>query len=443
MCESLLGARKRQTVSKPKLRRKRGLPLSRLVSLPAGPECAGHAAHSRVELGELTRVALALTPAKGGTFAGQAGEVIAGLKAVLAKEPGPITVTVQTVFLRRAADQPQCEALFRAHYGDQMPVTSFVIQPPCSGAALALEAWAVAGDSVRIERFGPHALTVACDGVRWVYCGGIKPLAPGEGAYAQTLDALAHMNNTLRLAGCSFHHAVRTWFYLEGITRPEAGVWRYHELNRARSDFYRDMPFHSPLFRRQDPQSSYPASTGIGMSAANLLVSCVAMETGRRDVLLLSLENPQQTPAYAYDPKYSSQSPKFSRAMALLLGDYMTTWISGTASIVGSESRYSGDIEKQTEQTIDNIQRLISPENLAAHGVSGAGAELEDLAKVRVYLKRPQDLAKCQAICSRRFGATPAIYAVADVCRPELLVEIEGIAFSRCSPPAAALPAGK
>ena len=129
--------------------------------------------------------------------------------------------------------------------------------------------------------------------------------------------------------------------------------------------------------------------------------------------------------------------------MALLLGGYLTTWISGTASIVGSESRHSGDIEKQTQQTINNIERLISRDNFAAHGVAGAGAELEDVAKVRVYLKRPEDLAKCHAICTRRFGTTPAIYAVADVCRPELLVEIEGIAFSRCSPPAAALPAGK
>jgi enamine deaminase RidA (YjgF/YER057c/UK114 family) len=179
------------------------------------------------------------------------------------------------------------------------------------------------------------------------------------------------------------------------------------------------------------------------MSAANLVVSCVALETRREDLLLLSLENPQQTPAYAYDAKYSSQSPKFSRAMALLLGDYMTTWISGTASIVSSESRFLGDIEKQTQQTIDNIQRLIGPDNFAACGVPGAGAGFQDLAKIRVYLKRPEDLAKCRAICARRLGSTPAIYAVADICRPELLVEIEGIAFSRCSPPAAVLGIGK
>ena len=59
---------------------------------------------------------------------------------------------------------------------------------------------------------------------------------------------------------------------------------------------------------------------------------------------------------------------------------------------------------------------------------------MQDLAKIRVYLKRPEDLAKCRAICERRFGSVPAIYAVADICRPELLVEIEGVAFSRFAP---------
>jgi hypothetical protein len=53
------------------------------------------------------------------------------------------------------------------------------------------------------------------------------------------------------------------------------------------------------------------------------------------------------------------------------------------------------------------------------------------LAKIRVYLKRAEDLAKCRAVCERRLGPVPVIYAVADICRPELLVEIEGVAFTR------------
>jgi enamine deaminase RidA (YjgF/YER057c/UK114 family) len=129
--------------------------------------------------------------------------------------------------------------------------------------------------------------------------------------------------------------------------------------------------------------------------------------------------------------------------MALLLGHYTTIWVSGTASIVNSESRHPDNVEKQTEQTIDNIERLITPDNFGFHGVEGAGASLHDLAKIRVYLRRPQDLSKCQAVCQRRFGRVPAIYAVADICRPELLVEIEGVAFSRYSPPQGPAPKDK
>jgi enamine deaminase RidA (YjgF/YER057c/UK114 family) len=159
------------------------------------------------------------------------------------------------------------------------------------------------------------------------------------------------------------------------------------------------------------------------------------LQTRRKDALLLPLENPQQTPAYAYPPRHSPKSPKFSRAKALVLDGYVTTWISGTASVVHSNSRYVGDLEKQTQQTLDNIERLIAQDNFAFHGVRGAGATLQDMAKVRVYLKRSKDFAKCKAICQQRLGDLPAIYAIADICRPELLVEIEGVAFSKSSRP--------
>jgi hypothetical protein len=55
---------------------------------------------------------------------------------------------------------------------------------------------------------------------------------------------------------------------------------------------------------------------------------------------------------------------------------------------------------------------------------------LEGLGLVRVYIKRQEDYAKVRAVCEQRLGELPAVYAIADVCRPDLLVEIEGIAFS-------------
>jgi len=120
--------------------------------------------------------------------------------------------------------------------------------------------------------------------------------------------------------------------------------------------------------------------------------------------------------------------------MALSYGPDMTIFISGTASITNSESRHLGDAVAQTHESLDNIEALISEDNLGRHGLPGFGSSLEGLGQVRVYIKRTEDYPKILAVCAQRLGGVPAIYTTADVCRPELLVEIEGIAFSRREP---------
>ena len=156
----------------------------------------------------------------------------------------------------------------------------------------------------------------------------------------------------------------------------------------------------------------------------------MALDSRRPDVFLLPLENPQQTPAYDYQATYSTHSPKFSRAMAVVQGHFVATLMSGTASILNSRTCHPGDIVRQTEQTIENIERLIAPENFARHSLPGTGATLKDIAKLRVYVKRQEDYEPCRAVCERRLPRVPAIYLQADVCRPELLMEIEAVAFS-------------
>lgn len=430
MSSSALGARQRAPVSPREPAGCSALPPRRLVSVPE-PGSADASQFSRVDLGDTIRLSLMLVPRGRGAFTAQLREMLAAMDGILRAQPFPMTVVTQTLFLRDAGDEAECRRLLGSHYGPNLPVTNCLFQPPCCGAALSLEAWAIGGPKVRIQRFGPHALAVSYDNMRWVYCAGLAPAPGAKGPYAQTLSTLEHMRTALRQAGSDFERVVRTWFYLGGITEVQDGVQRYMEMNRARTDFYRDVQFGKLASAGGLAQGLYPASTGIGMVGEGLLAGCLSLQTHRKDARLLHLENPQQTPAFAYHSRYSPRSPKFSRAMALQLGDYLTTWISGTASIVNSESRHLGDIERQVEQTLENIEQLLAPENFLAHGQPGAGAQLGDLAKARVYLKRPEDFPKCKAICERRLGPVPTIYAVADVCRPELLVEIEGVAFSR------------
>jgi enamine deaminase RidA (YjgF/YER057c/UK114 family) len=242
------------------------------------------------------------------------------------------------------------------------------------------------------------------------------------------------MRVLLSKMGVEFDRVIRTWFYLGGIVDDEGETQRYKEMNRARSAFFEGVHFLKGCQPKlPDVLEPYPASTGIGTEGRELRLGCIALATDRPEIVAMPLENPRQTSAFNYASSYSPKSPKFARAMALSCGNYATIFISGTASIVESESRHTGDVEAQTNQTLNNIEALISEHNLARHGLPGLGTNFDNLGMVRVYIKRKDDFEKVRTVCRSRLGDVPALYAVADVCRPELLVEVEGIAFSKRS----------
>ena len=387
-----------------------------------------------IEMGKVTRFALMVTPVSRGPVHIQLGEALRSLRTVLDHQPEKMHVTVQTVFLKDADDQTLCEQILAARYLDEPPVTTFVHQPPCTGAALAIEVWATGGKGVYVERPLPNVLQVSMGNVTWTHCGGITPRIKTGGVYEQSLDAFRQMKQKLKGAGVEMDHLIRTWLYLGNITGPEGDLERYMELNRARTDFYEGVRFGRGHVMAGAGQAVYPASTGIGMCGMGITMSATAIDTDRKDVFILPLENPQQTPVYEYAAVYSPKSPKFVRALAEAIGDYVVIWISGTASIVSSKTLHSGNPGKQAEQTLTNIELLLSQKNLARHGAPGAGAALRDLAKLRVYVKRPQDYPTIRKVCEKRCGKNiPIIYVVADVCRSDLLVEMEGLAFVKRS----------
>ena len=403
------------------------------IPAPCGLPCNLHLGperHAVLELGNLARLAVIALPGRRGSFRQQADELLAQVMCLVGRQSIPLAVTTLMVFLRDAADQPECEAMLRSWFGQTMPVTTIVVQPPCGGAALGVELWALGGPGVTVERFGPRLLTAEWDGIRWIHCGGIHGESWTNSAYAESLSAFHQMQQELAAAGVGFDQVVRTWLYVNQITADTKGRQRYQELNRARTDFYRDIRFGNKSRAPRAPETFYPASTGIGTSGAQVAMACLALDSQRPDVFVMPLENPQQTPACEYQPGYSPQSPKFSRAMAVVQGQFVSTLVSGTASIVNAKTCHPGDIVRQTEQTIENIERLIAPENFARHGLPGAGATLKDVAKLRVYVKHPEDSEQCRKVCERLLPRVPAIYLHADICRPNLLVEIEAVAFS-------------
>lgn len=74
--------------------------------------------------------------------------------------------------------------------------------------------------------------------------------------------------------------------------------------------------------------------------------------------------------------------------------------------------------------TIDNIKRLIAADNVGKYNV-GVTTDPK-ITYLRVYVKYDTDFEVVRQICRRHFPEIPLSFVIADVCRPELLVEIEG-----------------
>jgi enamine deaminase RidA (YjgF/YER057c/UK114 family) len=387
--------------------------------------------YSVVESDGMRHVFLAAQPCLDATVSDQLKKTLRSLDEICGAHGG--LIVMQSVFLAKSENQADCRRMMREYYGDELPATSYIPQPPCAGGCLAIEAWVVgpSEDAIEYDRLSENLVLARHRGTTWAYLADVRPEIAAGLIYDRSLSAFRSAEARLQQGGMNFGDVLRTWLYLGEITGAEGDTSRYLELNRARTDFYRNHKFAANLVPRAwRLKPVFPASTGIGAQGCEVAIGGIAIKTERPDVLVFPLENPKQTAAYDYAHQYGPESPKFARAMAVVTGESVVTFISGTASITASDTRHAVDLERQTQQTLDNIEILISSDNFARHGFAGMGATLNDLALARVYLKRPADFPEARAICQERLGDVPAIYVVGDICREELLVEIEAVAFS-------------
>ena len=101
-------------------------------------------------------------------------------------------------------------------------------------------------------------------------------------------------------------------------------------------------------------------------------------------------------------------------------------FISGTASIVGHKSLHAGDAALQTKETLVNIAALI--DEAKRHGFAAKA----ETAKVKAYIRNAEDLGIVRPMVEDIFPAVSEfVYLQADICREELLVEIEALVFDQ------------
>lgn len=216
------------------------------------------------------------------------------------------------------------------------------------------------------------------------------------------------------LAATGFAHLHRLWNYVPRINEESHGLERYRQFNAGRQRAF--------LAAGQSAFAGAPAACALGAGTDGLWVSFLA---GRAPSL--PVENPRQVSAYHYPREFGPRSPTFSRAALSALGDgRLALFVSGTASIVGHRSLHEGDIRAQTREAVANLRAVVG----AADARCGAGFSVEQLQAV-VYLRRPADAPAVREVLAAELGVLAplveqAVWLQADVCRRELLVEIEG-----------------
>ncbi len=221
-----------------------------------------------------------------------------------------------------------------------------------------------------------------------------------ESAYGQVFALLDNLR---------FPQVLRFWNYFADINAQSFGLERYRQFNLGRQAAFVTCGRHE--------MGIYPAACALGTGPGPLNVAFLAAR-----VAPLNIENPRQISAYHYPQQYGPRSPMFSRASLARLQHERVLFISGTASIVGHTTLHAADVAAQTRETIANIKAVLAEANRSA---PPPGFTLADL-HYKVYVRDPADLAEIRAELRHAVGeALKAVYLRADVCRQELLLEIE------------------
>lgn len=268
------------------------------------------------------------------------------------------------------------------------------------------EVWPATGRVLRIELEGAAA---AADG-RFLFASVETGSAEGPGIESAAFDVYRRLLSGVARAG--YAHVIRVWNYVPNIHEAAGGIDRYMRFCKGRSDAF------AAQFGPGFPER-LPAASAVGSPGDTLVVHLLAgREAGRH------VENPRQIAAYRYPERYGPKSPSFARGTVTSDGVVL---VSGTASIVGHESAFPGDPARQTEETMRNIEAVLDAAEVPGKRCA-LGPRLQSL---RVYVRHPEHFETIRAAIAAYAGcAVPTAWLQAQICREELLVEIEATALS-------------
>lgn len=271
-----------------------------------------------------------------------------------------------------------------------------------------IEAW-LSGQPVSYRQAGP--IHYACNAEVLFGCVTLADIAP---AGFEGLVHRCYLDILPLLDAQGYPHLLRMWNYFPDIHAVFNDLDRYQSFCRGRFESlkkYYDNQFDQRL----------PAASAVGSRDGDLVIYFIAAKSPGKH-----RENPRQMSAYHYPPQYGPRSPSFARATLKRWDGADYLYISGTASIVGHESLHLNDPQAQLEETLHNIRALIER---SANDDGVAFRSLDSLAHIKVYIRHPEHFEPIKQRLDSLLGASvAALYLHADICRAELLMEIEAIA---------------
>lgn len=209
-----------------------------------------------------------------------------------------------------------------------------------------------------------------------------------------------------------FPHLLRIWNFFPDINKVSNSLERYQSFCLGRHEAFAKLP---------EFESILPAATAIGTHEGKFTIYFLAStQTGTQ------IENTRQTSAYHYPKQFGPKSPSFARATLKHWQGASQFFISGTASVVGHETLHEGNVLNQLEETLKNIEALVTRVRDSHHQPI---RDLTNLSLMKVYIRHPEHYEIVKEAISQRVGnEMSVIYLQGDICRSNLLLEIEAIA---------------
>lgn len=375
-----------------------------------------------------------IVPTSGAGFPEQVLSCISQLKEFVRQEEDlNYFVTQQTFFIsahsRDEYEQRSAEIRKQLlnHCGASLPATNIVAQSPPGNMDVVLELICTKAREDKKVKYKSHEginyTVVEHQDYKAVHCGGL--MGTVEDNITQASErAFKEANAILAQEGLSIHHIIRQWNYIENIAvveDVEDAPQNYQDFNDVRAHYYDQVEF----------KYGYPAATGIGQHTGGVIIGFIALSESK-NIEVKPIGNPGQIDAHKYSEfvlegnSEEKCTPKFERAKLVGIGSRNYIYVSGTASILGEKTMHAGDVEKQTLTTIENIRRLFSRENQEALGLNFDVTKIQ-FSHLRVYVKKMDDIPAVEKICKEELNCKSSLFLESDVCREDLLVEIEGV----------------